>query len=250
MKNIELASCKQTKQQQQSVSIYWDYQNVPKVKLANYLLRFASLQGDAVVNRKAYSNWCGANKTKTRLENQKFDCINVPRSFKNAVDIKLCIDCSNDSSDIIILVTGDCYGQILLDELQGKGKKVIFFAQQGSVSKELIKSADKFYFVEELLSLVSNNTSIQTDGVLSYINYDDAVDCLIEAIKTAVNKGKHTTYRIIASLMSHSQDFPNYQGVSSIRKQDGTKFTRFKKFVAAVEKEGKIKLQNEEMLLV
>lgn len=248
MKNIELASCKETKQQQQSVSIYWDYQNVPKVKLANYLLRFASLLGYFVVNKKAYSNWCRANKTKTSLESQNFDCINVSLDIKNAVDFKLCIDCTDDRSDIIILVTGDCYAQILLDELQRKGKKVIIFARQGSASKKLIKIADKFYDVDELPNLVSDNTL--TEKASSFINYDDAVDCLIEAIKTAVREGKRTTYPIIARLMCQSQRFPNYKGVSTIREADRTKFTRFKEFVAAVVKEGKIKLKNEEMLLV
>ncbi len=43
--------------------------------------------------------------------------------------------------------------------------------------------------------------------------------------------------------MRLNQQFPNYQGVSSIRKPDGTTFSKFSKFVEAVEAEGKVQVE-------
>ncbi len=44
--------------------------------------------------------------------------------------------------------------------------------------------------------------------------------------------------------MRQNQQFPNYQGVSSIRKPDGTTFSKFGKFVEAVKAEGKIQVRS------
>ncbi len=80
------------------------------------------------------------------------------------------------------------------------------------------------------------------------LHYDDAKEYLIEAIKTALKQGKPTAFGYIDNLMR--QLFPNYKGVSSIRKKDGTKFAKFSKFVDAVMKEGKVRRQNEEVFFI
>jgi hypothetical protein len=154
MKGISLHSGVQKKRRQPLVSIHWDYQNISKAAIAEHVLSFASSLGN-VVTRKAYSNWEASRKPKQVLESLDFECIHVAQRIKNAVDFKLVIDCTCECSsylspDIVIIICGDGYGEILLDELQLKRKKVIIVARKGSENKNLHELADKFYYVDEL----------------------------------------------------------------------------------------------------
>lgn len=235
------------------VSLYWDYQNIPDAKLAKHLQRFASSLG-CVVTSKVYDNWERASKAyKIDIKSNFFDCVNVSKSAKNAVDFEFVIDCTcdlfnNPSPDIFILVTGDGDYETLVRKLLGKGKKVIIFAQRGNVNKTLKKLKDEFYFVDELPNLVANKVLPQT------ISYEDAIKCLIEAIKTALKQEKRTTLEMIDNLMRSNKRFPNYCGVSCIRKSDGTTFGKFIKFIAAVAAEGKVQVrtvgQSKELFLI
>lgn len=81
-----------------------------------------------------------------------------------------------------------------------------------------------------------------------YINFEEAIAYLIETIKTATKKKKQTKISLIASLMT--QLYPNYQGVKFIIGPHGLKFKQFKKFLEFVEKEGKIKIKNEQLFLI
>ncbi len=231
------------------ISLYWDYQNIPDAKLAIQLQRFASSLG-RVVNSKVYDNWERASKaSKIDIFSLGFECINVSQSTKNAVDFELVIDCVGElvnahSPDIFILVSGDGDYETLVRKLQGKGKKVIIFAQRGNVNKTLKKLANNFHFVDELPNLVGDkflpqNTHVQPQT----ISYEDATKCLIEAIKTALQKSKCTRFETIDKLMRYNKRFPNYCGVSCIRKSDGTTFGKFKKFIAAVAAEGKVQVR-------
>lgn len=252
MNSFHLQSAVEGNRKQPLVSIHWDYQNIPDGKIAESLLKFASLRG-YVVTRKAYHNWGDTNKDKKVLADLDFTCINVSSSIKNAVDFKLVIDCTSECSsylspDIVIVVSGDCYSEILLNELHPKRKKVIILARKGSEYKNLRSLADEFYYVDELPKLLNSNTQHQTTSGSSYINYERAIDYMIEAIKTASKQGKPTAFGYIDNLMR--QLFPNYKGVSSIRKKDGTKFGKFSKFVDAAIDEGKVCRQNEEIFLI
>lgn len=245
-------SAVQENRRQPLVSIYWDYQNIPDAKIAEYLLSFASIKG-YVVTRKAYNNWGISSKAKKILENLYFSCVDVRQTIKNAVDFKLVIDCTSECSsylspDIVIIVGGDCYGEILLDELHPKSKKVIILARKGSEDKNLRSQADEFHYVDDLPKLVACHTQAQIPFSKPCIYYNDAIDCLISAIKTASSEGKPTVLSYIDNLMRKL--CPAYQGVSSIRKQDGTKFSKFSKFVDAVIKEGKVKMRNQKMFLI
>ncbi|MBD2005352.1 NYN domain-containing protein [Funiculus sociatus] len=257
MTSIIVPSQTKTNNQEPLVSIYWDSQNVPFTeKNAKLLVSFANFQGRLISVKVYYNSKCiNMAYAKENLEKFGFVGVDVPCPLKNSADNQLMADYledihGNQPPDVAILVSGDGDFKKLVLNQKKLGKKAIVVARRGNVKLVLKSVADKFYFLDELPNLVSVKPLSKEDRVLPYINYDDAVDCLIEAIKTALSKGKRTTYSIIASLMSHSQRFPDYKGGSTICKPDGTKFTRFKKFVAAVEKEGKIKLQNEEMLLV
>ena len=142
-------------QQQALVSIYWDYQNIPTLKLAQDLLLLASEFG-YVVNRKVYDNWQQRNKAaQVTLRSLNFECFHVSQNIKNAVDFHLSADCFSEASSSLyphtfIIVSGDGYGEILIQKLQDKGKKVIIVARKGNDSHNLKKLADRFYLVDEL----------------------------------------------------------------------------------------------------
>lgn len=229
------------------ISLYWDYQNIPDSKLGKPLQHFTSSRG-CVVNSKVYDNWDRASKaSKIVLVSLGFNCINVSQSTKNAVDFELVIDCvgelvNNPSPDIFILVTGDGDYETLVRKLQAKGKKVIIFAKRGNVNKTLEKVANNFHFVDELPNLVGDKELPQNTHIQSHIIYEDSIKCLIEAIKT-VPQGKGTRFEMIDQLMRSNERFPNYCGVSCIRKSDGTRFGKFTKFIDAVVAEGKVKVQ-------
>lgn len=143
-------------QQQALVSIYWDYQNIPTLKRSPDLLLFANQFG-YVVNRKVYDNWQQQqNKAaQVNLCSQNFECCHVSQNIKNAVDFHLSADCFSEASSSLyphtfIIVSGDGYGEILIQKLHEKGKKVIIVARKGNDSHNLKKLADRFYSIDEL----------------------------------------------------------------------------------------------------
>ncbi|MEH2461454.1 NYN domain-containing protein [Nostoc sp.] len=232
--------------QQYLVSMYWDYQNISDPKIAKDLLLFASSLG-FIANRKVYSNWCEGSKAKSVLASLDFDCIHVCQKFPNAVDFKLVMDCGCDSSDIVILISGDSYCEILIDSLHLKGKKLIIFAHEKSAKISLINLAYMFYFVDDLPKLVENNTQFKTTSLDAKINYNEAIEYLTEAINTALSQDKPTVFGRIDKLMR--QLCAKYQGCSSISTSDGNKFKKFSQFIDVAVKDGKVRKQNQELFL-
>lgn len=242
-----MKSNQQTSRRQHKVSIYWDYENIPKPQISNYLLSFASSRGK-VENAKVYSKWgTSQNKVKKQLETDGWECSNVLVSIRNAVDFQLVFDCGSDNSDIIILVSGDGYNQILLDQFKTRKKEVIVFARQGSVSKDSKECANEFYFIDELPELVNKHNQKLSAVDKCKLTYNDAIMCLIQTVKTALNKGQGTGIGYINQLMS--QLFPNYQGVSCICKPTGNNFSKFGDFVKAAVEDGKIRMENQQLFL-
>jgi hypothetical protein len=261
MSDIHLASNGQTSQQKPVVYIGWDIQNVKfkpnkLLDFASNLLDFASAKGRLDCKRVYYNsqhkNQASAQKS---LDYLGFNCLDVPCPLKNSADNQLIADCISriplkPSLDIIILVLGDKDFVGLICVLRSLGKKVIIFAQRGSESQKLIKIADEFHFVDELPELVGEKTQPQINYVQSQFSYNDAIECLIEAIKTALSEGKPTNFSYIGKLMRDSPRFPTCKKFPSVCKPDGTTFSCFSKFVYAVVKEGKVRRQNQELFLI
>ena len=239
-----------------SVAIYCDLQNVYSIqKLANLLLAFANTKGRLFFNKVYYNSQCKSQTSaKDKLESLGFHCVDVPCPLKDSADNQLKADCiddvfNNGSPDIVILVSGDGDFANLVRNLRELGKKVIIFAQRGNVKQRLKELAgNDFHFVDELPELVGDKTQPQTNCVQSQITDKEATECLIEAIKTASRQGKRTVLGCIDTLMR--KHFPNYRGATSILKQDGTTFSRFSKFVDTVVKEGKVRMENQELFLI
>jgi hypothetical protein len=250
MKDIHLASDGETSPQKPLVSLSWDLQNVYSMQeQANLLLAFANSKGRLIGKKVYYNSLCkNQASAKDTLSRLGFNCFDVPCPLKNSADNQLIADgiknvSNNPSPDIFILVSGDGDFADLVNILKALSKKVIIFAQTGNVKQRLRELADEFHFVDELPKLVVDNAQPHIACIPSQIAYKDAIECLIEAIKTALSKGKRTEYGPIGKLMRGSQRFPNYQGVSSIRKHDGTTFSKFSKFVDAAVADGKVRVQ-------
>lgn len=237
-----------------SVLLYNDSQNVHLSEyLGILLLAFAKSIG-RLIDAKVYYNSLCPNQAFV-MDNLKIPGVkgfNVPCSLKNSADNQLIADCIKDahtfSPDIVILVSGDGDFAYLVSNLQKSGIKVIIFALRGNVKQKMIELADEFHFIDELADLVGEKTQPQIDTTLSIIGYNEAIECLLEAIKTAPTKGQLTRFPIIDKLMR--QLFSQYQGAKSIRTPDGKTFSKFSKFVKAAAKDGKVRIDEQQVFLI
>lgn len=247
---------KQKSQSQPLVSIYVDLQNAYSIQeLASQLLEFVKLLGH-LIDVKVYYNSDRPNQVsaKDKLQSFSFKWIDVPCPLKNSADNQLIADCledidSNQSPDTVILLSGDGDFIKLVRNLQKLDKKVIVFAEQGQIKqrlKELVGS--DFHFLDELPSLVASKTQQQIENFHCQLTYSEAVEYLIEAVKTAFKKGKVAGLGFINNLMREL--CPNYQGASSICKHQGKTFSRFSEFVETAVREGKIRLQDQQLFVI
>ncbi len=114
------------------------------------------------------------------------------------------------------------------------------------MKKKLIDAVDEFYFVGNL-SKIENAQHLEHSHKFQ-IQYTEAVDYLIKAIQTVSSQGKPTKFNKIDNVMR--QLFPKYKGVACICNPDGGSFSRFSKFLEAVEKDGKIRIHEQKLFLI
>lgn len=247
---------KQTEQLQPLLSIYVDLQNTHLTQiLGSQLLEVGKFERILIDAKVYYNSLCPDQvSAQNKLQSLGFKCIDVPCRVKNSADNQLIVDClddiySNRPPDTVILVSGDGDFVNLVRNLQKLDKKVIVFAQRGNVNqklKELVGS--DFHFLDELPSLVAPKTQQQRENVQCHLTYNEAVEYLIEAIKTALSKGKRTELGFINHLML--QLFPKYQGVTSVCQHQGKTFSRFSKLVDTAVKDGKIRCQDQQLFVI
>ncbi|QLE58039.1 NYN domain-containing protein [Nostoc sp. TCL26-01] len=255
MSDIHSISNRQKTDKKSLIAFASDYQNVRlTIDSANLLLEFAKSKGRLIYKNVYYNSQCeNQSAAKDNLASFNFTWINVPCPLKNSADNQLMVDCleyihRDMSPDVFILVSGDGDFAKLVSNLQKLGKYVIVFARFGNVKKELKELADEFHFIDELGQLVKQQTQHQNTSIQSFIAYNEAIKYLTEAIKSALNKKKPTTFPYVDNLMR--QLCPQYQGVSSICKPDGQKFKNFSQFVDAAVKDGKVQKHDEELFLI
>lgn len=247
----------QTVEKKDSVAIFWDFQNVGKIKKnADLLLDFAKTQG-SINWKNFYYNSQHTNQVnaKNKFELLGFNCVDVPDPKENSADYRIIADCVktvafNRSLNTILLVLGDWDFAGLICILKSLSKKVIVFAQKGSASQRLIKlvGSENFYFIDDLPQLVEKKNQPQTNVIHPQISYNEAVEYLIKAVKKAISQNKPTNYSYLNQLMG--QISSNYQGISSISTPNCKRFKTFGKFVDMVVKEGKLKRQNQQLFLI
>lgn len=255
MSDILSISNKQKNKSKNIVALACDYQNVPLTPdTAKLLLEFAVSKG-RLIKKNVYYNSQNESQAaaKSNLASLNFNWIDVPCHLKNSADNQLMADCldyvhRDMSADTFILVSGDGDFAKLVSNLQKLGKYVIVIAQFGNVKKALKELADEFYFIEKLSPEIQQNTQHQNTPVESPIAYNEAIKHLIEAIKSASVQGTATTFSSIDKLMR--QRCHQYQGFSSICKNDGKKFKNFSQFVDTAVKDGKVQKRNEKLFLI
>ena len=243
-------------QLQALVSIYIDLQNANSIKhLGSQLLEFVKVEGSLIDAKIYYNSLCPDQvSAKNKLQSLGFKCIDVPCYLKNSADNQLMADFVNDlyrnrPPDTAILVSGDGDFVNSVRNLKDRGKKVIVFAQRGNVKqklKELVGS--DFHFLDELPSLIAAKTQQQIENVQCHLTYNEAVEYLIEAIKTASKKDKRTLFSCIDSVMRNLS--PKYQGITSVCKHQGKTFSRFSELVDAAVKDGKIRCQDHQLFVI
>lgn len=232
------------------ISIYVDSQNVYLSEdLGILLLAFAKSIG-RLIDAKVYYNSLCLNQASAmeKLKNFGFKYIDVPCPLKNSADNQLIADCIKDAKDIVILVSGDGDFANLVINQQYLGKKVIVFANRGNVKQRMKELADEFHFIDELPELVCEKTQPQTAISASDIGYNEAINYLLEATRNVIDQGKPAKFSLIGSLMV--KHLPQEQKFKSIRTADGKKFSKFKDFVEAVAKDGKVRMENQELFLI
>lgn len=241
-----------------SVSLYVDYQNVPLSEVSgSLLLEFAKSKG-SLIDAKVYYNSLCPNQASAmdKLKSLGFKCFDVPCPLKNSADNQLIADCIKDantlSPDIDILVSGDGDFADIVITKQKLGIKVIIFALRGNVKQKMIELADESHFIEQLADLVGKRNQTQPDTASFHISYNEATNYLVEAIKTAIGKGKRAVFSLIGKLMRElmREVCPQCQGFKSILTSEGKKFKNLTEFVEAVAKDGKVRIQNQELFLI
>ncbi|MBU7586708.1 MAG: NYN domain-containing protein [Nostoc sp. TH1S01] len=256
MRYHQLISNLQINEKQPLVSFYWDYQNaLLALDKAKLLLEFAYSVGN-VINKNVYYNSQKKDQSilKHEIENLGFHYLDVPCSLKNSADNQLIADCLDDINndqfnlDIVILVSGDGDFIKLVRNLQKLGKKVIILAQRGNVKQKLKELADEFYFIDDLSDFYQSQNHASQIKIESKIDYNQAIDYLIEAIRTAISEGQSTTFSIIDKLMR--QRCSNYQGFASILMPNGKKLKNFSQFVNFAVNDGKVQNHGQELFLV
>lgn len=221
------------------IAVFWDYENVRiSPESINLIDNFLQEKGYTGL-KKVYANWTKENQAIAKsLCLSGFESINVVVDKANATDFKLTADCityaqENPNIKQIFLLTTDKDYLTLINFLRNSGKKVTLVGREETINNELRAIANEF---------ISIDTIIPTKKTISY---EEAINCLIEAIKTAQRLNKKTYFGTIDRLMRNNSSF-SYQGVISIQKTQEKKFSSFKSFVLASQKEGKVQLQTQE----
>lgn len=258
------------------IAIFWDYENVriptqgTSAPLAELLVDYAKSLGHPRL-KIVYANWTGRQNGKSgnrdslpstnkeevvvkALYSLGFEPIYVSMGKANSSDVKLAVDCLNavyrePTLQHIIIVTGDKDFIPLVNALKDLGKKVTIIGHADKVSEHLMLSADEFVSVKELLATDSAApiaaAPADTIDTATPMTYNDAVECLLEALEAALEQSKSTRIETIGRLMRTIN--AQYVGATQVYtpNQQGT-FTKFSSFIAMVENEGKIRVKTNE----
>lgn len=239
------------------IAVFWDYENVKvaaqgaKAPLAESLVSYAQTQGHPRI-KMVYSNWRRERDILVQvLYSLGFETIHVSTGKENSVDIKLTVDCLNAAHQYpdmhqFILVTADRDFVPLVNALKTLQKKVTLIGRAATASEQLLLSADEFIDIEKLSAEISYANFSETQAQAPQtISYQDALTCLTESILQARDQGKSTRFASIDLLMRSNPQF-SYEGVSSIRKDNGNTFSNFSGFIAEAESDGVVKIQTLE----
>ncbi len=239
------------------IAVFWDYENVKvaaqgaKAPLAESLVNYAQTRGHPRI-KMVYSNWRRERDILVQvLYSLGFETIHVSTGKENSVDIKLTVDCLNAAHQYpeiqqFILVTADRDFVPLVNALKTLQKNVTLIGRAATASEQLLLSADEFIDIEKLSVETSYASSTEAQPQAPpTISYHEALMCLTESISQARDQGKSTRFASIDLLMRSNPQFA-YEGVLSIRKDNGETFVNFSAFITEANLEGVVKIQTLE----
>ena len=233
------------------VAVFWDYENVKvpaqggSASLPEALIAYARSIGHPCL-KIVYSNWQRQDNSSVQaLYSLGFEPIHVSMGKANSVDVKLAVDCLDTAHrepaiTQFIIVTGDKDFIPLVNVLKNLGRQVTIIGRTERVSEQLLLSADEFVPLRQLLADDVQQPNPKGD-VRSRISYEEAITCLLASIEAALEQGKSTRFETIGRLMRDINS--HYQGAAMVLKEDGTNFSSFSNFIAAVARDGKVLVQ-------
>lgn len=233
-----------------SISLYIDYQNVGLTQSEiNYLLDYARAKGNLIRARIYYNSQIQDQSRLLELfKDCNLDYIDVPCALKNSADNQLVADCVRDISkslpDAFIIVSGDGDFLDLVQLVRKLNSQALIIARKGNVNQKLIESSNEFCFIDQLPNQLPNLICTDRHDSLK-IDYEDAVQCLLEAVNAAITSGKRPNFPLIDQLMRKNRNFSGYQGVSSIEGRNKRRFASFKKFLESIASDGLISIKTQ-----
>ncbi len=138
----------------QQIAVLIDYENVGLGSI-QWLFDQMSDLGRIIVKR-AYADWSLASNQRDDLLELGIDAIHLfqtASSGKNASDIRLAIDAIEllyrSPVDTFVIVSSDSDFVPLVSKLRAAGKSVIGAGRQRAVSRTLVLSCDRYFYLEE-----------------------------------------------------------------------------------------------------
>ena len=160
---------------ERQVAVLIDYENVGLAAI-QWLLDQVSDHGRVIVKR-AYADWsqAGSGRDQRRQRDQLLELGIEPihlfhsASGKNSSDIRLAIDAVelmyNSPVDTFVIVSSDTDFVPLVSRLRAAGKSVIGGGRKKGVSQTLVRSCDRYYYLDQAsASTKSTETTEQESG--------------------------------------------------------------------------------------
>lgn len=137
-----------------NVAVLIDYENVG-LDTIQYLLDQVSDVGRVTIKR-AYSDWSIQREKRDQLLELGIEAVHhfrSNRSGKNSSDIVLAIDAIDllhgSPVDVFVIVSSDSDFVPLVSKLRAAGKMVIGSGRHGAASQTLVKSCDRYIYLDE-----------------------------------------------------------------------------------------------------
>lgn len=140
-----------------NIAMLIDYENVGVDSLQNLTEQLSGL--GRIIVKRAYADWSAQRKGQDKLIELGIEAIHNyrgPRAGKNSCDIKLTIDAvellHNTQIDTFVIISSDSDFVPLVNHLRGSGKSVIGAGRREVTSSTMVKSCDRYIFLEPIES--------------------------------------------------------------------------------------------------
>ncbi|MBI2848113.1 MAG: NYN domain-containing protein [Chloroflexi bacterium] len=149
-----------------------------------------------VILKKAYADWSVEGRKRDQLFELGIEPIQLfhSESGKNSADIRLAIDAIElmyqEHVDTFVIVSSDSDFVPLVSKLRATGKTVIGAGRKATVSRTLVMSCDKYYYLDQE---IVTSTAIGTEGQDSPSILRRALEASMDNQGTVVGSKLHQT---------------------------------------------------------